>query len=33
MKDKNNGAIMAEFVKLRAKMYALRVDGKKDISC
>jgi len=29
MKDKNNDVIMAEFVKLRAKMYALR--GKEDI--
>jgi len=31
MKDKNNGAIMTEFVRLRAKMYALCTNGKKDI--
>jgi len=29
MKDENNGAIMT--IGLRAKMYAMRVDGKKDI--
>ncbi|XP_014487344.1 PREDICTED: uncharacterized protein LOC106751082 [Dinoponera quadriceps] len=30
IKDENNGAIMTEFVRLRAKMYALKVDGKND---
>ncbi|XP_025159353.1 uncharacterized protein LOC112589602 [Harpegnathos saltator] len=30
MKDENDGAIMTEFVGLRAKMYALKVDSKND---
>lgn len=31
MKDENNGAIMIEFVGFKAKMYALKVNDKKDI--
>ena len=30
MKNKNNGVIITEFVGLRAKMYAVRVDSKKN---
>jgi len=31
MKDENNGAIMIEFVGLKARVYALRIDSKKNM--
>ena len=30
MKDEDNGVLMTELVGLRAKVYAVRVDGKKN---
>ena len=30
MKNEDNGAILIEFVGLRRKMYALKVNDKKD---
>jgi len=30
MKDKNNEMLMTQFVGLKAKMHAMRMDGTKD---
>ena len=31
MKDENNGVLIIKFIGFRTKMYAVRVDNKKDI--